>query len=61
MNKLLAVAKKLKENTIELYALALLTIGLPLVGFLYVDLRLAIGISIVVQTVIATLAIKKQQ
>lgn len=47
-----------KASLLENYVLVLLTFGLPLIAYIYIDWRAALTVFVLVQSVIGILAIK---
>lgn len=56
--KLIALAGTIRTNVIEIILALLLLVGLPVVAYLYVDLRLALTVFIVFSIALCLLAIK---
>lgn len=49
----------IKSNAVEIYALALINAGLPLIAVMYVDIKLAITVSVIVNLTLCILALRK--
>jgi len=54
------IISKLKSSPYEYYILTLISLGIPLVAFLYFDYRAAILSFVIIQSVIGLLAIKNE-
>ena len=61
MKPIKRIAKLTAHDLGEFYLLLLLIVGIPLIGFIYADFKLALALSVAIQSIIGILYLRKDK